>query len=204
MADTEDAPSKKRLIAGDAVVLARRYANAFYELADNSKVLDLVAADLRLLNSLEEIGAVFQKVSQNPQFKRSQLVTLMLRVGEAANVQPLTANFLGLMAQNRRLSLLGPVIESFLIEVALRRGESFADVRVARPLSSDQIEQLKKRLFELAGGTVHLSIQEDKSLLGGVIVKMGSQLIDASLRGKLNRLERQLQSQINASYKGAA
>ena len=201
LVQAENTSFSTKIIAGDAAVLARRYASALYALADEQKQLDAVSADLRALRGLYHESAEFQSASLNPRLKRGDLVKAMKQVADVAKFNALTGNFLGLLAQNRRLDLLTGMIDGFLAELAERRGEYSADVRVATALTPAQTESLAAQLRDLAGGKVHLAVREDKSLLGGLVVKMGSRLIDASVKGKLERLERQLKT--NTS-KGAA
>ncbi|HEU0118127.1 MAG TPA: F0F1 ATP synthase subunit delta [Alphaproteobacteria bacterium] len=192
------------IVSGDAAILARRYAAALYDLADEQKQLDAVAADLRALRNLLAESEEFRTVAAHPRLTRPQLVQAMQKVAETANLNKLTANFLSLTAQNRRTSMLGPIIEEFLSQLAARRGEYSADVFSAKPLSPAQQEQLATKLRELAGGKVHITAREDASLLGGLVVKMGSRLIDASIKTKLARMERQLKQHTMDSQKGAA
>lgn len=189
-------------IAGEAAILAQRYAGAFYELADEQKQLDAVAADLRALRVINQESAEFQYLAKHPRLARSVMVKAVQALATTAGFNKLTSNFLALIAQNRRLNVIGAVIEAFLDELAKRRGEFTADVRSAKALSAAQQEQLSAKLRELAGGKVHILVREDASLLGGLTVKLGSRLIDASLKTKLARLERQLKS--NMTQKGAA
>ncbi len=199
---SQHAPSP--IIAGDAAVLARRYGGALYDLAEEQKQLDAVAADLRALRNLQDESAEFRIVANHPRLTRAQLVQAMQQVSAAAKFNNLTGKFLTLVAQNRRLPELGGMIDGFLARLAAERGEHTADVRTAKPLSAAQQEQLAAKLRELAGGKVHLSVREDASLLGGITVKLGSRLIDASVKSKLARLERQLKSQQFNTQKGAA
>lgn len=193
------------LIAGDAAVLARRYAGALYDLAEEQKQLDVVAGDLRALRTLNHESAEFQYVAGHPRLTRKQLVQAAQLVAKSAGLSLLTSNFLALIAQNRRLNIISAVIDAFLDQLASRRGEFTADVRSATSLSAAQQEQLAAKLRELAGGKVHISVREDASLLGGMTVKLGSRLIDASIKTKLARLERQLKSQTTTqTQKGAA
>lgn len=196
-----------QVIAGDAAILARRYAGALYDLAEEQKQLDAVASDLRSLRSLNQESAEFQYIAGHPRLTRKQLVQSAQAIAKSASLNPLTGNFLALIAQNRRLSIIGAIIEAFLGELAKRRGEFTAEVRSAKVLSTAQQEQLAGKLRDLAGGKVHVSVREDASLLGGLTVKLGSRLIDASIKTKLARLERQLKSQTDQSQtaqKGAA
>ena len=194
----------KTVTAGDSAVLARRYADALYELAEEQKALDAVAADLRGMKQLLAESKEFQTIAAHPRLTRAQLVKAVQQIAASAKFGGLTANFLALVARNRRLNELNAIIESFLAEFAARRGEFTADVRSAKPLTPAQMEQIAASLREMAGGKVHIAMKEDASLLGGLVVKMGSRVIDASVKSRLARLERQLKSQQLNTQKGAA
>jgi len=199
--------SENRIAAvasGDGFILAQRYAGALYGLADEQKQLDAVAADLRLLQGLQNSSPEFRYIARQPRLSRAQLLKAMQALAASARLNGLTANFLFVLAQNRRLGQLSAIVDAFLDELATRRGEFTADVRSARPLSSAQQEQLTAHLCQMAGGKVHLILREDATLLGGLVVKLGSRLIDASVKSKLARLERELKSQSITTQKGAA
>jgi F-type H+-transporting ATPase subunit delta len=204
MADNQADTRIAAISSGDGAILAKRYAGALYDLADEQKQLDAVAADLRMLYSLHNSSAEFRYISSQPRLSRAQLFKAMQAISTSAKLNGLTANFLSLLAQNRRLSELSAMVDAFLDELATRRGEFTADVRSAKALSSVQQEKLAANLRDMAGGKVHLMLREDASLLGGLTVKLGSRLIDASVKTKLARLERQLKSQPINTQKGAA
>jgi len=183
------------IIAGASAVLARRYAHALYDMAEERRQLDAVAEDLRTLKSAIRDNDGFYQVSHNPRLTRKQLVVLARKMTEMCGVGTLAASFVALLAHNRRLRLLADMADMYLHELAKRRGEYTALVTIPRSLTSAQQEALAKRLGKMTGGTVKIAIKEDKSLLGGLIVKVGSHLVDASLKGKLARIERQLKAQ---------
>ena len=108
--------------------------------------------------------------------------------GMALNLDPVTTNFLGVLARNGRKNQLRPVIRAFRRLSAEHRGETVAEVITARPLNDDQIAQLKQQLRTRAGRDVNIEAAVDPNILGGIVVKLGSQRIDASIRTKLNRL----------------
>lgn len=191
------------IVAGDTAILAQRYAHALYDLATEQKQLDVVAGDLRALNQLRQESPEFQYLARQPRLSRVQLVKAMQQVATTAGFNKLTANFLALVAKHRRLNCLGAIIDAYLADLAAHRGEFSAQVRSAQPLSPAQEEQLALKLAAWAGGKVHVSVSKDPSLLGGLTVKMGSRLIDASVKTKLDRLERQLKSD-NITLEGAA
>jgi F-type H+-transporting ATPase subunit delta len=185
----------KPIVAGEPAILARRYAGALYELASEQKQLDAVADDLRALKLFMRESAEFQTLVAYPRFSRVQRVAAARKIAGAAKFRALTGNFLALVAQNRRLPLIAAMCDAFLDELARGRGEFTADIRAAEMLAPAQEEQLALQLRAIAGGKVHMTIAEDKSLLGGLVIRMGSKLIDVSLKGKLARMERRLKSQ---------
>lgn len=187
--------TERSLVSGNAAALARRYASAFYDLAEDEKQLDAVAADLRNLLHIADSSADFIAIANHPRLTRKQLVQVAETLAATLKLGPLTGKFLALVAQHRRLPILPAIIDAFLARLAIGRGEFTASVRSASALSPQQTEQLSARLAALAGGKVHLDLREDKSLLGGLTVQLGSRLIDASIRSKLQRLERKLKSE---------
>ena len=103
-------------------------------------------------------------------------------------LDPVTANFLGVLAQNRRLGQLGAVVHAFDLLAAAHRGETTAQVTSAHPLSDDQVATLKSTLKTRVGRDVADDLSVDPAILGGLVVKIGSQMIDGSIRTKLNTL----------------
>jgi F-type H+-transporting ATPase subunit delta len=191
-------------VAGDAAILGRRYGGALFELAEEQKQLDAVAGDVGVLRELAHEGKEFRILAIDFNIERADLVKAMQAFAKAAKLHTLTGNFLALVAQNRRLAQLGAMCNAFLAELAEKRGEFSAEVRAAQPLSDNQKQQLAAQLQLLTGSKVHMSVKEDKGLIGGLVVKIGSKLIDASVKSKLARLERQLKSQQLNVVKGAA
>src|SRR3546814_9636145 len=109
-------------------------------------------------------------------------------------LDPITANFLGVLAQNRRLGQLGNVIRAFNLLAAAHRGETTAEVTSAHPLSDDQVAALKKNLKSRLGRDVAVDLTVEPAILGGLVVKIGSQMIDGSIRTKLDRKSTRLNS----------
>ena len=111
------------LIAGDMAVLARRYAGALFELAEEHNQLDAVAADLRAVKDLAHSSHEFHILAGNPNIGRNELIKAMQDVAQTARFGKLTANFLALVAQNRRLNVLAAMCDAFLTTLAEKRGE---------------------------------------------------------------------------------
>jgi len=170
--------------------LAERYATALYALADENKALDAVAADLRGLQTLLDDSPDLRRLIRSPVLARTQQGKAMAALAERAALTPMTRNFLGLLARNRRLFALPQMIGAFLAELAARRGEVTAAVVAAQELSPEQRERLGEQLRKSVGRRVAIDVRVDPALVGGLVVRLGSRMVDASLRTKLHRLER--------------
>lgn len=169
--------------------LAGRYVAALFELADEQKALDQVAGDLTALKALIDESADLQRLMRSPLYGRDQQVKAMDAVLAKAGVSALTRKFVLVVAQNRRLFSLPGMIDGFLAELARRRGEVTAHVTVARPLSDAQRAHLEETLKGSVGGKVRIETKIDESLIGGLIVQVGSRMVDGSLKTKLQKLQ---------------
>jgi F-type H+-transporting ATPase subunit delta len=169
--------------------LAERYAAALFELADEQKALDQVAGDLRQLRAMISESAEFQRLIRSPVLSRTEQGRAINAIAEQAGFSQLTRNFIGLVAQNRRLFVVPAIIDAFLALLAERRGEVTAQVTAAQPLTDAQRTLVEEQLKRAVGSKVAVEIKIDPSLLGGMIVKVGSRMVDASLKSKLHRLE---------------
>ena len=169
--------------------LAGRYATALFELAREQNALDRLADDLQSLRSLYAESADFRRLVSSPLFSRDQQGKVIAIIAERAGAADLTRRFLGLLARQGRLFALPDVIEAFAALLAAHRGEVSAELISAVALSDEQLGKVKERLSETVGKSVLLSTSIDPALLGGIVVRVGSRMIDASLRTKLHRLE---------------
>jgi F-type H+-transporting ATPase subunit delta len=169
--------------------LGARYATALYELADEQKSLDDVAQDLRDLRGLIDESADLRRLIRSPVLTRAEQGKAIAALAERAGFKPLVRNILGLLARNRRLFVLPAVIDAYLAELAARRGEITAQVIAAQELTEAQRQTLDDKLRRAVGGKVAMELRVDPSLLGGLIVKLGSRMVDASLSSKLQRLQ---------------
>ncbi len=169
--------------------LAERYATALFALADERRVLDAVASDLATLRALLDESADLRRLIRSPVIARGEQGRAIEALAERAGLQPITRNFLGLLAKNRRLFALPDMIRHFLDVLAERRGEVTAEIAVAQELSQDQRQRITAELARAAGQKVTLDIRVDPSLLGGLTVRLGSRLVNASIKDKLHRLE---------------
>jgi F-type H+-transporting ATPase subunit delta len=169
--------------------LAERYAAALFELADERHALDAVAGDLRELRAMLQGSPDLSRLIRSPVLSREQQGKAVAAVAESAGLSRLTADFLGIVARNRRLFAASAMIEAFLTKLAERRGEVTAEVTAAQPLSEAQENALTEQLHRAVGRRVSVDIRIDPALLGGMVVKVGSRMVDGSLRSKLQRLQ---------------
>jgi F-type H+-transporting ATPase subunit delta len=168
--------------------LAGRYAIALFELADEQRRLDAVGQSLAALKQALAESDDFRTLTTSPLIGRDEAVRAVGASAAAMGLDPITANFLGVLARNRRLGQLGNVIRAFNLLAARHRGETTAEVTSARPLDKDQIGALKKVLKARLDRDVTLDLNVDPAILGGLVVKIGSQMIDGSIRTKIDRL----------------
>jgi F-type H+-transporting ATPase subunit delta len=168
--------------------LAGRYASALFDLARDEKQIDAVSRSLDSLNQALADSREFDQLVASPLVDRDEAGKAFSAIALALKADPLTANFLGVLARNGRKGELGQVIRLFRRLAAEHRGETTAEVVSAHSLSDKQIAALKTQLKARAGRDVTIDARTDPTILGGLIVKLGSQMIDASLKTKLNRL----------------
>ena len=169
--------------------LADRYAAALYELADEGKALDQVAADLRQISKMLDESADLVRLIRSPILGRADQGRAILAVLGKAGVDALTAKFVGLVAKNRRLFVLPAMIKAFLATLARRRGEVAAEVTSAQKLTVQQEEAVTAALRQAVGSKVSVETRVDPALLGGMVVRVGSRMVDSSLKTKLQKLE---------------
>ena len=170
--------------------LTGRYATALFELAQESKSLDAVAADLARVMALLVGSADLARLVRSPVFSRDEQGRAMGAVLDRLNVSTLTKNFAGLLAQKRRLFALVGIIAAFNALTAKQRGEMSAEVTSAQTLKPAQLTALAGTLKDALKREIRITQTVDPTLLGGLVVKVGSRQIDSSLKSKLVRLER--------------
>jgi F-type H+-transporting ATPase subunit delta len=173
---------------GITASLQGRYASALYELASEGKAVTKVEADLETLGEAIAQSDDLAALIRNPQVSREASAGAMAAVAKALKLSDLTGKFLGTMAANRRLAKLPETIRAFASIAAAARGEVTAEVTSAHPLSAAQLESLGDKLKAREGKDIKIKASVDPELLGGLVVRMGSQQIDSSIRTRLNTL----------------
>ena len=168
--------------------LAGRYAMALFELARDERRLEAVGAGLASLKAALADSEDLRAITTSPLTRRDEALRTVEAVAAEMKLDPIAANFLGVLAQNRRLGQLGAIIRYFNLLAALHRGETTAEIVSAHPLDDNQVAALKANLKARLGRDVAVDLEVDPAILGGLIVKIGSQMIDGSIRTKLNNL----------------
>jgi F-type H+-transporting ATPase subunit delta len=169
--------------------VAGRYASALFDLAEEANQVRQVEKDLIALQGLLDESTDLKRMVRSPVFSSDDQGRAIAAVAEKAGLAPLVVNFLKVLARNRRLFAVRDMIRTFLSLAARQRGEVNAEVASAHPLSDEQLAALKETLRASAGKDVNILTKVDPTLLGGLIVKMGSRMIDSSLRTKLTSLK---------------
>ena len=176
------------LSAGIKASLAGRYASALFDLASEAGTVSAIESDLDSLEAGLRESAELRALIKNPEISREQIGSVADGLAAAMGLTDLTKNFLGVLAQNRRVAELPAMIRAFHMIAAAQRGEVTAEVASAHALTDKQIDTLETKLRAREGRTVKLKTRVDPDLLGGLVVTVGSKRIDGSIRTRLNSL----------------
>jgi F-type H+-transporting ATPase subunit delta len=169
--------------------MVARYATALFELALEQRKLDAVKIDLDRFDALIAEGPDLGRLIHSPVFAADEQLKGLSAVLERAKISGLAAKFLGVLAQNRRLFAVRQIINAFRALVAQHKGEITAEVTVAEMLDDKHLAALKNALNGVTGKDVELDINVDPAIIGGLIVQLGSRMVDSSLRTKLNLIK---------------
>jgi F-type H+-transporting ATPase subunit delta len=170
--------------------IARRYAEALFELADEARALDQTAQDLARLKTMLGESADLRELVSSPVIGRDDQARALVELAKQAGLGEIVQKFVGTLATNRRAFALQAVITAFLTKLADRRGEVAVEVTAAAPLTTQQQDALQATLAKRFGAKVSISPTVDPLLIGGLVVRVGSTLIDGSVRSQLAELER--------------
>ena len=169
--------------------MAGRYATALFELALDDNALDAVRADLDRFDAAVAQSADLARLVRSPVFSAKEQVRALTAVLELIGLRGLSAQFLLTIASNRRLSAVRDIIRAYRQLVARHRGEVAAQVTLAQPPSERHLAALKEALDSVTGKHVQVDVKVDPAIIGGLVVKLGSRMVDSSLRTKLNALK---------------
>jgi len=168
--------------------MAGRYATALFELARESNAIDAAKADLDRFDALVAESPDLMRLVRSPVFSADEQLQALTAVLDRAGIGGLATNFLLLVTSNRRLFAVRDMIKAFRELVADYRGEAAAEVTVAEQLKDEHAAALKSALHAVSGKDVDLHIKVDPAIIGGLVVKLGSRMVDSSLRTKLNAI----------------
>ncbi|MCW5773894.1 MAG: F0F1 ATP synthase subunit delta [Rhodospirillaceae bacterium] len=174
--------------------IAERYATALYELADEAKSLDAVAEDLRGLQGLVAGSDDLRRFLRSPVVDRQAQTKGILAVLDAAKVGDLVRRFVAVVGSHRRLYALSAMIDAFLRQLAKRRGEIMVHVASAQPLTEQQTAALGDALRRSVGPKINIEAKVEPELIGGLVVRVGSRMVDTSVRTQLQKLRRALRA----------
>ena len=166
-----------------------RYATALFELARDEKSVDAVKVELDRFEAMLADSADLKRLVRSPVFSADAQLKALSAVLDRAGISGVAAKFLKVLTANRRLFAVSDVIRAFGALVAKFKGEATADVTVAEALSDKNLDALKAALKAVTGKDVALNVKIDPSIIGGLVVKLGSRMVDSSLRTKLNSIK---------------
>ena len=169
--------------------MAGRYATALFELALESNAIDSVQADLKAFEALVASSPELARLVRSPVFSADEQARALDAVLDKASISGIAKNFLRVVAANRRLFAVDQIIRGFHAAVAKHKGEVTAEVTVAEPLSDARMNEIREALKGVTGKDVHVDVAVDPSIIGGLKVKLGSRMVDSSLRTKLNSIK---------------
>lgn len=184
MSSVAEGGSEQTLVSG----VAGRYATALFELASEANAIDAVSADLNSFSAMIDESADLKRLIESPAFSAEEQVAAIKALLSAAGISGIAGNFIGFVASKRRLFALPGMIAGFRALVAEAKGIVSAQVTVAEEPSAKRLEEIRATLKDVAGTDVDVAIKVDPAIIGGLVVKMGSRMVDASLKTKLNSI----------------
>jgi F-type H+-transporting ATPase subunit delta len=173
----------------DVSTMAGRYAAALFELAGEADSIDAVKADLERFDAMIAENPDLNRLVRSPVFSVEEQLQALSAVLERAGIGGTAAKFLKLVTSNRRLFAVRDMIKAYRKLAALYKGQATAEVTVAETLKDEHVEALRSALKAVSGKNVDLDIKVDPAIIGGLVVKLGSRMVDTSLRTKLNAIK---------------
>ena len=169
--------------------IADRYATAIFEIAQENKDLDGLETSINDLSAALDDSPELREVISSPVLARSEQKAAMAAIADKMGLTQVMQNVLGLMAEKRRLFVLPQMIKALRAKIAEHRGEVTAEVTSAKALTKAQTDKLVKTLADKFGKNITIQASVDESIIGGLVVKVGSKMIDTSIAAKLNSLQ---------------
>jgi F-type H+-transporting ATPase subunit delta len=169
--------------------MAGRYATALFELALETNAVDAVTADLQTFDRMLADSADLARLVRAPVFTAEEQARAIAIIVERAGIATLAANFLTFVASNRRLFAVQDMIKAYRARVAQHKGEVRAEITVAEQLSDAHLAAIKEALASVTGKKIDVDVRVEPAIIGGLVVKLGSRMVDSSLRTKLNAIK---------------
>ena len=176
-----------QLSSGD--LISDRYASALYDLASEKKLVDVVLDDLLFIQSTIKNNKDLKLVIKSPLIKSNDKLEILQNILKSKNPNELSLTFLKVLSKNKRFQKTVDIIAQFKNINAQKRGDVLADITSAEKLSNEQQDNIKEQLRTILGDKLSLSYKVDKQIIGGLIIKVGSKMIDTSLSNKINKLK---------------
>jgi|TARA_Y100000814_G_C12323822_1_gene399145 ATP synthase, F1 delta subunit len=176
-----------QLSSGD--LISDRYASALYDLASEKKLVDVVLDDLLFIQSMIKNNKDLKLVIKSPLIKSNDKLEILQNILKSKNPNELSSTFLKVLSKNKRFQKTVDIISQFKNINAQKRGDVLADITSAEKLSNEQQDNIKEQLRTILGDKLSLSYKVDKQIIGGLIIKVGSKMIDTSLSNKINKLK---------------
>ena len=176
-----------QLSSGD--LISDRYASALYDLASEKKLVDVVLYDLLFIQSMIKNNKDLKLVIKSPLIKSNDKLEILQKILKSKNPNELSSTFLKVLSKNKRFQKTLDIISQFKNINAQKRGDVLADITSAEKLSNEQQDNIKEQLRTILGDKLSLSYKVDEQIIGGLIIKVGSKMIDTSLSNKINKLK---------------
>ena len=176
-----------QLSSGD--LISDRYASALYDLASEKKLVDVVLDDLLFIQSMIKNNKDLKLVIKSPLIKSNDKLEILQNLLKSKNPNELSLTFLKVLSKNKRFQKTVDIISQFKNINAQKRGDVLADITSAEKLSNEQQDNIKEQLRTILGDKLSLSYKVDEQIIGGLIIKVGSKMIDTSLSNKINKLK---------------
>ena len=176
-----------QLSSGD--LISDRYASALYDLASEKKLVDTVLDDLLFIQSMIKNNKDLKLVIKSPLIKSNDKLVILQNILKSKKPNELSSTFLKVLSKNKRFQKTLDIISQFKNINAQKRGDVLADITSAEKLTNEQQDNIKEQLRTILGDKLSLSYKVDEQIIGGLIIKVGSKMIDTSLSNKINKLK---------------
>ena len=177
---------------GFSITSAERYSLALYELSNESKLLDKIEEQSLSVLTLINKSEGFSNFIKDPTIDQADLLKTVDTISKVYNFETLLKNFLSFLIKKRRFFFIERILKSFIEICSKKRGELIAELKSAKKLSSDEIKKITDELSMNFSSKIKLNYKHDESLIGGLVVQVGSTMVDSSIKNKLQQIENRM------------